>query len=193
MARVSQRGLARELGFNPGHVNRLVKRGTIQVGADGMIDLEQARAAIAGARALTHTHMDEVNARQRAASGRTAAAPADELPADTGAEGSASTRRQFDRARTIRESFNASLVRLEFQQKSGLLVDRATAEKVLFEKARHARDAWLGWPSKTAPLIAAELGLENSDALMAALTAHVHKQIASLGSDVADFRSDAAA
>ena len=205
MPRVSIRGLARELGLNPGSVHRFVKAGTIEVGPDRLIDVDAAKRALEATRSVQHGYMDEVNERQRekgrigrgesparpeAALGPTGALGGGDDPGDPAA---ASTRTQFNKARTIRETFGASMARLEFQQRSGLLVERALAEKVLFEKARQARDAWLCWPSKTAPLVAAALGLENSDALLVELTAHVHKQIAQLGNaDVADFRADSA-
>jgi hypothetical protein len=141
--------------------------------------------------------MDDVNARQRTAppAGPTSPAAALRVESDepnepiTGAAGN--VRRQYDKARSVRESFAASLLRLEYQKKAGQLVERVIAERVLFEAGRQARDAWLGFPSRAAPLIAAELGLADSDALLQALAKHVHKQIESLGADAADFDDDA--
>lgn len=86
-----------------------------------------------------------------------------------------------------KENWLALLRQLEYEQKSGALVELAVAQAVLFEASRGQRDAWLNWPAKIGPLLAAELGLEEADQVTEALTAHVHKQISQLGEPAADF------
>lgn len=86
-----------------------------------------------------------------------------------------------------KENWLALLRQLEYEQKSGALVELAVAQAVLFEASRGQRDAWLNWPAKIGPLLAAELGLEEADRVTEALTAHVHKQISDLGEPAADF------
>lgn len=86
-----------------------------------------------------------------------------------------------------KENWLALLRQLEYEQKSGVLVELAAAQVVLFEASRGQRDAWLNWPAKIGPLLAAELGLEEADRVTEALTAHVHKQISELGEPAADF------
>jgi len=86
----------------------------------------------------------------------------------------------------IKENFNAKLKELEYEQKTGQLVDFETAQAVFFETFRAQRDAWLNWPIRIGPLLAADLGLE-ADKVTEALTAHVHKQISSLGEPEANF------
>ncbi|KVN27333.1 hypothetical protein WJ63_14265 [Burkholderia pyrrocinia] len=92
----------------------------------------------------------------------------------------------FDEARRIKEVYLALLHRLDFEKKSGALVELDTASAVLFEEFRAQRDAWLNWPAKVGPLIASELGLE-ADKITAVLVAHVHKQIAQLGEPEVQF------
>lgn len=92
-----------------------------------------------------------------------------------------------EEAKRIKEVYLALLNRLEYEQKSGALVELAVAQAVLFEASRGQRDAWLNWPAKIGPLLAAELGLEEADRVTEALTAHVHKQISDLGEPAADF------
>lgn len=92
----------------------------------------------------------------------------------------------FDEARRIKEVYLALLNRLEFEQKSGALIELDLASSILFEEFRAQRDAWLNWPTRVAPLLAAELGIE-ADRLTGILTAHVHKQIAQLGEPEANF------
>lgn len=79
-----------------------------------------------------------------------------------------------------KENYLALLHQLKYEREAGLLVDLPTAERALFEGARAMRDAWLGWPSKVGPLLAADLGLE-ADRVTGALTEHVHRHIAQLG------------
>lgn len=94
-----------------------------------------------------------------------------------------------EEARRIKENYLALLNQLEYEEKSGKLVDLAVAESVLFDQARAARDAWMNWPARMGPLLAADFGLE-ADRVTEALTAYVHKHIADLGEPNADFRPE---
>lgn len=181
---VSQRELARRMGVNPAHVNRLVKRGVVKV-VRGLIDPDAAMKAIAAARSIAHDHLDEINERQRGVlkDGAGSGGAHGTSDPDDGQD----VRVRFNKARAIRESYAASLQRLEFQRRSGQLVETAVAERVLFEQARAARDAWLNWPARVGPLIAATLGLADVDAVVRLLTDHVHKQVESLGIASTDF------
>ena len=90
-----------------------------------------------------------------------------------------------------KENYLALLRQLEYEQKSGSLVDLEVAEKILFEQARASRDAWLNWPTRVGPLLAADLGLE-ADRVVGALTEYVHKHISQLGTpeDEVEFVSE---
>jgi hypothetical protein len=80
----------------------------------------------------------------------------------------------------------ARLRRLEFEEKAGKLVEMAKAEKVLFEAAKAARDMWMNWPARIAPMVAADLGVD-ADKAAEVLTAYVHEQLSQLGEPEADF------
>lgn len=95
----------------------------------------------------------------------------------------------FDEARRIKENYLALLNKLEYQQRSGTLIELVLARGVLFDEARRARDAWLNWPAKVGPRLAAELGIDEADRVTEALTAHVHKQITELGEHDGEFVS----
>lgn len=86
----------------------------------------------------------------------------------------------FDEARRIKENYLALLTKLEFQQKDGQLIEMALAEDVLFNAFRQQRDAWLNWPSRVAPLMAADLGVP-ADRMTEVLIENVHKHISVLG------------
>ncbi|EHB7109677.1 hypothetical protein JWW32_002012 [Salmonella enterica] len=86
----------------------------------------------------------------------------------------------LDEARRVKENYLALLTKLEYQQKEGELVDLTEAKEVLFACARQNRDAWMNWPARVAPLMAADLDIP-ADRMTEVLTAHVHKQISLLG------------
>ena len=81
----------------------------------------------------------------------------------------------------------ALLRRLEYEQKSGSLVEMSVAQNVVFELCREQRDAWLAWPAKVAPFIAMQFAIDDVDRLTNTLTAHVHQQLAELGEPEARF------
>lgn len=94
----------------------------------------------------------------------------------------------LDEAEAIRVKENALALKhlLDGRKKAGELIDAQAAEAVLFEEFRASRDAWLNFPSRVGPLIAAELGIE-ADRLVEALSTHVHQQLTDLGEPEADF------
>jgi hypothetical protein len=64
------------------------------------------------------------------------------------------------KAKALKETDLARLRRLEFEVKSGRLVDADAAKKAVFDLSRQDRDSWTNWPSRVSPLIAAELGVD---------------------------------
>ncbi|NIG74046.1 hypothetical protein F3J34_10605 [Klebsiella sp. Ap-873] len=85
-----------------------------------------------------------------------------------------------EEAARIRENYMALLAKLQYEKDSGQLVELAVAEEVLFNAFRQQRDAWLNWPSRVAPLIAADLDVP-ADRMTEVLIEHVHKHISVLG------------
>ncbi|CAO4184689.1 hypothetical protein [Methylorubrum extorquens] len=83
----------------------------------------------------------------------------------------------FSQAQAMKETYLARLRKLEFEQKSGALVDGERARAEVFDIARVERDAWVNWPSRVAPLIAAEIGVD-AVALGVALERHVREHLA---------------
>jgi hypothetical protein len=93
----------------------------------------------------------------------------------------------YDEARRKKEVALATIRQIQAAQAAGELIPLREAETVFFECFRATRNAWLSWPIKTAPLVAADLGLSDIDRLAAVLAEHVHKQLAELGEPQADF------
>ena len=83
-------------------------------------------------------------------------------------------------AATVKENALALKHVLAARREAGELIDLETAERTLFEAARTTREAWMNFPTRTGPLIAAELGID-SDRLVEVLASHVHQQLADIG------------
>jgi hypothetical protein len=86
----------------------------------------------------------------------------------------------------LKEISLARLRQLEYDEKSGALIELLVAERVIFEAFRKQRDSWLNWPMRIGPLLAADLNCE-VELVTNALTAYAHKHIAELGEPEADF------
>jgi hypothetical protein len=80
------------------------------------------------------------------------------------------------KAKALKETYLAKLRRLEFRVKSGQLVDADAAKKAVFDLSRQDRDSWANWPSRVAPLMAAELGVDLVK-LAVILEKHVRDQL----------------
>lgn len=72
------------------------------------------------------------------------------------------------------------------QKEAGKLVEIEQAEAVIFDDRRAARDAWMSWPGRFAPLLAADLGIDGAK-LTEALKPYVHQQLEELGEPDLDF------
>lgn len=90
-------------------------------------------------------------------------------------------------AERIKENALAAKHLLAARRAAGHLVEMETAKNVLFETQRSQRDAWVNFPTRIGPLLAAELELE-PDKVVEALTVYVHQQLDDLGDPEADFR-----
>lgn len=95
----------------------------------------------------------------------------------------------LNEAKRVKENYLALLRELEYAEKSGSLVDLDLVKRVLFEEHRAQRDAWLNWPARVGPLIAAQFDLE-ADRVVGALNEHVHKHVAQLGEPDLDLSAE---
>lgn len=83
-------------------------------------------------------------------------------------------------ARTANELLKAQANKLRLAQLKGELVDRAQAIAHVFGLARTEREAWLNWPNRIVPALAAELGVDEH-ALFGALDRAVRAHLEELG------------
>lgn len=89
-------------------------------------------------------------------------------------------------AERVKENALAAKNLLAARKDAGDLVDIELAEAILFEQARQFRDAWMNWPARVGPMIAAEVGV-SPDAVVEALNKHVQQQLQDLGEPEAEF------
>lgn len=86
-------------------------------------------------------------------------------------------------AQTIKENGLAAVRIIEARKRAGEVVELADAETVVFEMFRRQRDAWMNFPARIGPLIAADLGIA-PDRVLEVLTVHVHQQLTDLGEPI---------
>lgn len=191
---ISIREFARREGCSHTLVNRAVKQGRIKTLEDGSLNpsdvgtpWKQSNAVRGNKRGNTGASVSSHGASPRkdvsSSELPSVSAPDDDSLADQAL--SILTERgatlDYGEALRVKENFLALLRELEYRQKSGALIELAAAQAAFFDTFRAQRDAWLNWPVKVGPVLAADLGIDASDRVTELLTAHVHKQIEQLG------------
>jgi hypothetical protein len=168
-AGIAIREFARREGVSDTLVHQAIKNGRLKAFPDRSIDP-----------ALLGTPW-----RMRNATGASAASAA-----NTGANGSLQEAGRgglaYSEALRVKENYLAMLRRLEYEEKSGSLIELTLAEAVILDIFRAQRDAWLNWPMRIGPLLAADLDCE-VELVTNTLTAYVHKHIAEHGEPETDF------
>lgn len=201
---VSVRAFAKLDGCSHTLVSKAIKRGNLPVTANGLIDsalagtgwrrrnrveTEGGNTATVSTGVSTPAAKVETPRRQR---GKAGAQPLEgiELGDDDFVDNVLNGRFvSTAHAEQIKENGLAAKNLLAARKEAGDVVDLEVAGQVLFAQARAFRDAWQNWPARTAPLIAAKLGVP-VEPVLEALTEHVHQQLVELGDPEADF-SDA--
>ena len=63
-------------------------------------------------------------------------------------------------ARRLHEIVKVQRAKLAFEREQGKLIDAQAAERTVFARAKAERDAHIAWVQRSAPVVAAELGVE---------------------------------
>ena len=174
---ISIRAYARHRGVTDTAVHKAIRAGRIAPEADGTIDAAKADAEwarnSAPARSGTQARAPRVTVPEAADIGRDAGRDAGTaaLPA-----GGAS----LLQARTVNEVVKAQTNKVRLAQLKGELVDRAQAIAHVFKLARAEREAWINWPNRITPTLAAELGIDEHT-LFVALDVAVRVHLEELG------------
>jgi hypothetical protein len=125
------RAYARHRSVDPMAVEKAIKSGRITRDADGEIDFEKADRDW------------EQNTR-----------PAMSPDEDNGGLA------QYSRSRAIREYYQASLAKIEYEQKVGKLLPKDEVQAAAFNTYRQFREQLLNIPDRVAAIISAETGLD---------------------------------
>jgi hypothetical protein len=94
--------------------------------------------------------------------------------------------RALDRARWVKTTIEAQRARLELEHRRGALIDRDRATRKAFAYTRVIRDAWLAWPARVGPLLAAQFEADAA-ALTVALEDHVRTHLTELADERVEF------
>jgi hypothetical protein len=170
---ISIREFARREGVSHTLVVRAVKTGRLTQLDDGLLD-----AALVGTKWRMGPRGDRPPSKP--------SAKVLHRPESSPAPGASMKELEYGEALRVKENYLAFLRRLDYEQRSGSVVDMGEARSVVFELCREQRDVWLAWPARVAPLLAAELNISDLDGLLAALTLYVQRQLAELGEPDAD-------
>jgi hypothetical protein len=131
-------------------VRRAIAAGRISVLPDGSIDPVQADAEWERNTPDTRMRSNKVDSKLHGPSVEDAAATPP-------LSGQGPTLLQ---ARTLNEVLKAKIRQVQLAEKKEELVNRAKAVAHVFKLARAERDAWLNWPNRVAPQLAAKLSVD---------------------------------
>lgn len=163
--RASQAELARLLGVSRQAINDLVKRGVLEVGRDGKIDVALARHALESrvrpssktGQALASAAMAAPPTAAQVLSGAVPApAPPQALEASIDTSTDAPSVTSYHVAKTLRELAEARLAQLKLAEQRGELVRVADVKSAYGKRVTALREALLQIPLRIAPVVAAE-------------------------------------
>ncbi|PZU71664.1 MAG: hypothetical protein DI531_15480 [Brevundimonas sp.] len=203
MSLVSVSGYAKLHGVSKGAAQKWQTRGLLRF-RDGKVDVEASDQMLAHAGvgrfadAATKQRRTATSSRSQVAAPVAvfSAAIADGLE-DAAAQGDEDAKNVLDfmaglaegravdliTAQTMKENGLAAVRIIEARKRAGEVIEFADAEAIVFEMFRRQRDAWMNFPSKVGPLIAADLGV-SPERVLEVLTAHVHQQLTDLGEPI---------
>jgi hypothetical protein len=170
---LSVRAYARHRGVSHVAVLKALRSGRIVVGVDGTID-----PAVA----------DQMWQERTTPRMPPPAASREPVPGDLGvsAGGVVIDAATYYRARAAALVVEVQTKRLALEQRRGALISKERAVLKAFSFARMLRDAWLTWPARVGPLLAAQFEVD-ATALTVALEGHVRDQLATLARERPEF------
>ena len=172
---LSIRAYARHRGVSHVAVKKAIDSGRITPEADGTLDPQRADAEWAknteAPRAGTRARPVRATVPQET----TASAPAGDTHTALPTGGAS-----LLQARTVNEVVKAQTNKVRLAQLKGELVDRSQAITHVFKLARAEREAWINWPNRITPILAAELGIDEHT-LFVALDVAVRVHLEELG------------
>lgn len=162
MAGLTIRGYARHRGVSHTAVRKALATGRISAAPDGTIDPQKADRDWAGSTDPSKplnsvTGMPKMRRVPGAPSAPIGAAGSGDAAAGSCAdEGASRLASSYAASRAARESYQARLAKLDFEQRSGKLVDTDEVRAHIFGLVRRLRDSLLGIPDRLAPVLVGE-------------------------------------
>lgn len=156
--RLKQAALARTLGVTRQAIGELIKRQIIPIAADGLVDVEMARIAIANRVRPSGKTAASMQSEQPTT---LATAPATAAPAPQADE-----QMSYHVAKTLREVAEAKLAQLKLAEQRGDLIRRADMERIVGTMAAGLRESVLQIKARLAPLLAAETDVMKVSAML---------------------------
>ena len=163
------REYARHRGVAPSAVEKALKSGRIQKESDGTINQSKADAAWEkNTSPAQQRKADPVPAKHAPVLDRPVPVLSDNLPpappvrqttqrpADSDAGPSTAGMPNYQISRAVRETYNAKLTRLDYEERTGKLLNAEDVAKEAFAVARRVRDRLLNIPSRMASVLASE-------------------------------------
>lgn len=161
MSGLTIRGYARHRGVSHTAVRKAITTGRIVVGTDGKIDAAVADREWAASTDLAKPRNSVTGSpkRRRAPGAPPEPLGAAETPQDSNGQGNGDAARlvsSYAGSRAAREGYLARLAKLEYEERSGKLVDADQVRAQLFALSRRTRDRLLGVADRLAPVLAGE-------------------------------------
>ena len=155
---ISKSKLAKSIKRDPSFVTKLLRKGIIKEERDGKINYKKAIKAIANA---SDPARDEF---------RKGSLTRGRKPVKI--DGST-----YHEARTVREHYNARLLKLNYEREIGTLIRKADVEKEAFRVGRTIRDVLLNLPDRLSGIFASEKKQEKIHEVM---TKEIHQALEGL-------------
>ena len=171
----TRRGRARQVGVSEAMLRRHEAAGTIAPEADGSWDVSTIRARLKEAQDPAREAFEAVGQPRTSRGVKAPGAYMPPLP-KPGDMKTIIPAMTFNEARAVNENLKAARLKIELAELEGRLIDRHKAVELVQELAQGERDAILAWPSRAAPILAAELGVDQH-ALHAALDASLREHL----------------
>ncbi|MBM3074237.1 hypothetical protein [Lelliottia sp. RWM.1] len=178
MTTMNQSQYAQHSGVDRKTIGRWIKAGRFIVMDGDLIDVEASDAALKHNRDGKDPRASNAKKKKAPVAGNDGGDEIDKTVQQIMLTEGASLSRE--EAARIRENYMALQAKLQYEKDSGQLIELTAAEEVLFNAFRQQRDAWLNWPSRVAPLMAADLDIP-ADRMTEVLIEYVHKHISALG------------
>ena len=185
-ARLSIRGYARHRGVSHSAVRKALASGRIVAGEDGTIDPALADSKWAESTDLSKPRNSVIGVPKKR---RVPGLPSDplgslgpeagEVPNGSSLGDAARLVASYAGSRAAREAYMARLAKLEFEQRSGKLVDADGVRAQAFAVGRRVRDSLLGMPDRLAPILA---GNSDASVIHRMLTDAITQSLAELSS-----------